>query len=92
MAPDPREQLERLAGPIAEPDRALVAGREPTQLDEDGSGELGRRAAERDELAQLVLGEQRVGAALGIVECAPRLALEGRDSRLEASSLGRLLG
>ena len=50
----------------------------------DGPGELGRRTARRDQLAELVLGEERIGLALGLVEGAPVVGLERRQPVLEA--------
>ena len=47
------------------------------------AAELAGGAAGRDQLAELVLGEQRVGLALGVVERAPAVALERVDAGLE---------
>jgi len=84
---DLRGQLERAAGSVAEPDRALVAGGEAGELEEDGASELGEDSAGGHELAELVLREQRVGLALGVLEGPSRLVLQARDPRLEAGSV-----
>ena len=56
-------------------------------LERHGPREIGERPARRDELAQLVLGEERVRLALGVVERSSALALQG----LDASQQGGLI-
>ena len=57
------------------------------ELQEHGGAELRDGPARRDELAELVLGEQGVGLALGVLEGASPLALELRDARAQPIGL-----
>ena len=69
--PSPRRRRATSAPPAAPARR--------TSSRSDRTRELGERPARRDELAQLVLGEQGVRFALGLVERPARVALERLD-------------
>ena len=87
---------EGLAGD--EPETALARGREPhgarhgvaraDQLPDDRPGDEREVAAQRQQLAQLVLREDRVGLALGLLEAPAELRLGegGRAGELRHQS------
>ena len=77
--PDRGEQVQPAVRRLAQPERSAIDGGEADRLERDGPREVGERPARRDQLAQLVLGEERVRLALGVVEGSPTLALERLD-------------
>ena len=86
-----RRAAPRAARPLvraAVPQRAAGAIGQADELAQDGLRQAGERPARGDELAQLVLGEERIGLPLGVIERAPPLAFEGVDARQEPVRVG----
>ena len=71
-----------------EPERPGSRPGQPDELGQHGGGEVGEAPARRDELAQLVLREQCVGLALGLVEGPAPLALQRVDPREQRVAVG----
>ena len=74
-------QLERLAARLTEPQPDALRAAQPDELGTDRVGQSGRIVARGQDLAQLVLGEHRVGLSARLVVDPGKLRLQGRDPR-----------
>ena len=89
VARERRHELDGRGARLREPECGVDGADRPGDLGDHGARDLGDRAAGREELAQLVLGEDRVGLVLGVGEDAMALDLELADAGRERRDLRR---